>query len=221
MNKLSLKAQNVVPLSMLILFQCVIAYVLATDNVEAFTQKLISPSSSVLFLMGVLSSWFSFLLPVGIKNSMVFLRLDNVLPGHRFIQLCESDPRIDSDSLRTSIQDYLLLKADQAKQNQYWYLKIYRPNVDEREVASAHKSYLLYRDASVVSAVFIVCLLAASLFLPSVTEVLSAGFIVIMIVCFVGFLVAANTAGKRFVTTTVAIYLAGILERMPHETVKE
>ena len=148
------------------------------------------------------------MVPTSVKSSMVFLRLKHALPGHRFIQLSERDPRIDAQNLRASIPEYLALKADYKNQNRYWYNQIYRPIVDDREVSSSHKSYLLYRDAASVSVTLIVCLLIASLFLPMIKGVLTSGFVSVMAACSVGFVVAANIAGKRFVTTTVAIHLA-------------
>lgn len=215
MIKLSLKTQNIVPLSLLIIFQCALAFALALGNGEAFSEKSISPSSSVVVLVGALAGWFSFLLPAGIKNSLVFLRFSNALPGHRFIQLCESDPRIDNESMKIVIDNFLSLQMDQEKQNQYWYNKIYRPNVDNREVATAHKSYLLYRDAAAVSIIVISCLVVTSLIFPLVKAAISVGFIAVMAIFCIGFLVAANNAGKRFVTTTVAIFLIGEPKKAP------
>lgn len=59
-----------------------------------------------------------------------------------------------------------------------------------------------------MSVPLIICLLIASLFLAMVKGVLTTGFVAVMATCSVGFVVAANIAGKRFVTTTVAIYLS-------------
>lgn len=208
MPKLSLKTQNVVPLSMLIVFQCALAYALSAGDMNALSEKIITPKSPLILLIGVLAGWLSYMVPTGVKNSMVFLRLKHALPGHRFIQLSERDPRIDEQNLRATIPEYLALKADYKNQNRYWYNQIYRPIVDDREVSSSHKSYLLYRDAASVSVTLIVCLLIASQFLPMIKGVLTTGFVSVMAACSVGFVVAANIAGKRFVATTVAIYLA-------------
>lgn len=209
MTKLSLKTQNILPLSMLILFQCALAYALALSDSADLNDKLLTRASSVLLLMGTVTGWLSFLLPAGVKNALVFLRITKALPGHRFVQLCADDPRIDIEYLKSVTPEYEALTADPVKQNQYWYNKIYRPLVDNREVASAHKAFLLYRDAAAVSIILIVCMVVAGAFISSVRATQSVSFVMAMVVCCFGFLTAANFAGKRFVTTTVAIYLAG------------
>jgi len=130
------------------------------------------------------------------------------LPGHRFIQLAEKDSRIDNAALKTAVADYEFLKTDHETQNGYWYRKIYKPLSDQKDIASTHKSYLLYRDAVAISFLSAMIFIMAKVLMPNIMFDINFSSIFVFVVGGVGFIVAANNVGNRLVTTSIAVYMS-------------
>ena len=77
----------------------------------------------------------------------------NPLPGCRaFTKLAPSDPRIYLKRLSASIGDLPELTSEQ---NAKWY-SLYKEVQDELTVSEAHKAFLLYRDLTGISFLFLV-----------------------------------------------------------------
>ncbi|WP_445364299.1 hypothetical protein ACJJIQ_08280 [Microbulbifer sp. ANSA003] len=208
MAGLSLKTQNTAPLTLLVLLQLLAVHGFNSASFDINLLTSIKEAGGVMLAIGVLASWLSYLLPTGLKNTLIFLRLRNVLPGHRFIQLAEADPRIDAQLLKEKVPGYESLSSDHKAQNSYWYREFYRPVSAQDEVASTHKSYLLYRDAATVSLLCAAIFVLAKLLL---TESMSAFELVsgaVFPLAALGFALAAGNAGRRLVTTAVAISMA-------------
>jgi hypothetical protein len=104
----------------------------------------------------IIANILASLLPADFKHKLVFLRLSDVLPGHRSKELCLADPRLDDDLLAGKWPALFTSDMAPSKQNSFWYGKIYSPVKDTNEVRQAHKSFLLYRDA--LSGVFLLLL---------------------------------------------------------------
>ncbi|ABC31708.1 conserved hypothetical protein [Hahella chejuensis KCTC 2396] len=207
MTSISLKAQNIVPLSLLVAVQLLAVYSLNYPVLDLNLLDFLKETSGVMLVIGVLAGWLSYLLPADLKNSLVFLRWKNVLPGHRFIQLCEDDARIDVEKLKARVPSFEELRSDHDAQNSYWYREFYRPLANQSEVASVHKAYLLYRDAAAVSLIMVALFSTAKLVLePKLSDI---AFYSIWIFCCtaLGCVVAGSNAGRRLVTTGVAINL--------------
>ena len=208
MGAVSLKTQNLVPLSALALLQLMTAYFVTQGKIDLSQFKSLASTGGSALALSVVTAWFSYLLPTDIKNSIVFLRIKCALPGHRFLKLSRADSRIDFELLKHRVADFDVLDNNPLRQNQYWYKEIYRPISNELEVASVHKSYLLYRDAAAISLISIIILGLTKILLPSITAVIDQKGLIIFVLFFIGFVVAANSTGRRFVTTSVAIYLS-------------
>lgn len=208
MAKLSLKTQNIAPLGTLTLFILSVAFLISNGGIDRLQLPSLVPAAGTLAVVGVVATWLSYLIPAGIKHILIFLRFRNVLPGHRFLNLSAADPRIDSEVLKTGVEGYEALVSDGAAQNRYWYNKIYRPLVDQVEVASAHKSFLLYRDCATVSLICLLVIAIGQRFSPNLVPFINHSGLAAIAVFTMLLLLASNTAGNRFVTTTVAVYLA-------------
>ncbi|WP_445354268.1 hypothetical protein ACJJI5_12965 [Microbulbifer sp. EKSA008] len=208
MAGLSPKTQNTAPLALLVLLQLLVVYCLNTASFDINLLTSIKEAGGVMLAIGVLASWLSYLLPTGLKNTLVFLRLRNVLPGHRFIQLVEADPRIDAQLLKEKVPDCESLSSDHKGQNSYWYREFYRPVADQHEVASTHKSYLLYRDAATVSLLCAAIFVLAKLLLTESMSAFELTSGTVFPLAALGFALAAGNAGRRLVTTAVAISMA-------------
>lgn len=208
MAVISLKAQNLASLSALALLQLLAGYFVTQGKIDLSQFKSLASTGGAALALSVVTAWFSYLLPTDIKNSLVFLRLKCALPGHRFLKLSRADSRIDFELLKHRVADFDALDNNPLRQNQYWYKEIYRPIANELEVASVHKSYLLYRDAAAISLICIIILGCTQILFPSITAAIDEKGLIISALFFIGFIVAANSTGRRFVTTSVAIYLS-------------
>src|SRR5690625_2045979 len=184
------------------------AYFVTQGKIDLSQFKSLASTGGAALALSVVTAWFSNLLPTNFKNSVVFLRLKRALPGHRFLRLSRFDSRLDFELLKHRVADFDVLDNSPIRQNQYWYKEIYRPIANELEVASVHKSYLLYRDAAAISLICIIILGCTQILFPSIAAVIDQKGLIIFALFFIGFVVAANSTGRRFVTTSVAIYLS-------------
>lgn len=205
MAGISLKAQNFVLLAMLTVLQLMAVMLVNHKSFDINQLASIQEASGVMLAIGALAGWFSYLLPADLKNSLVFLRWRNALPGHRFIQLAENDARINPEAFRAKVVNYEILISDHKEQNGYWYREFYRPVVNQDEVVSIHKSYLLYRDAAAVSLLGSIFFVLANQFLEFPVSGFVPGSVWVFVGGLAGFIVAASNAGRRLVTTAVAI----------------
>lgn len=136
-----------------------------------------------------------------LKASLVFLRLNDALPGHRaFSEYGPADPRIDMAKVTK------LLKGkppySPAEQNQAWYKMLKEVDADA-SVRQAHRDFLFTRDYTALSALFILAFGAAAVFTVSGGKPLSI-YVTFLVLQFVVVRHAAATYGKRFVTTVLA-----------------
>lgn len=205
MGGISLKAQNILPLTTLTAIQLLAVLLLNHKFVDIDQLTSIQESGGAMLTIGALAGWLSYLLPADLKNALVFLRWKNALPGHRFLQLAESDTRIDAEALRTKVVNYESLISDHKAQNSYWYREFYRPVANQDEVASTHKSYLLYRDAAAVSLLCAMIFILAKLLLSQLMTSIGLSSVWVFVIGVIGFSVAAGNSGRRLVTTAVAI----------------
>jgi hypothetical protein len=207
MSKVSLKTQNVAPLALLMLSVLVIAYFVTIGTIDITMLSSLSSDAGLLGIFGVVCILLSHLIPAEWKHMLVFFRIQEVLPGHRFIKLSEKDSRIDSQALAECLELSCVDSNNPVKQNNLWYQKIYRPHRDRTEIASIHKSFLLYRDAATVCLFLLVIVSVTQLLLENFTSVIDVKGLVVIALFWVTFVLAAQNAGKRFVTTSVAVFL--------------
>lgn len=79
------------------------------------------------------------------KESIVFFRLSDRLPGHRaFTVHAYNDPRVSCESLRGKVGEF---PEDPGEQNSIWY-SLYKKVKEDTSVKDANKSYLFFRDGA-------------------------------------------------------------------------
>jgi hypothetical protein len=134
------------------------------------------------------------------KNILVFWRLKNVLPGHRaFSYYALRDPRIDIQNLNRRHPDIPTSFNDQ---NRLWY-RIYISNNSNPVVVKSHKDFLLARDLTSMSFLFLVGVgLPCLLFIGH--DVKWVYFLFLSIQFFLMAIVAQNH-GKSFVRNVLAV----------------
>jgi hypothetical protein len=207
MSKVSLKTQNIAPLSLLMLSTLLVAHFVTIGSVDLTVVSSMSSDAGLLGVFGAVCVLLSHLLPAEWKHCLVFFRFIDVLPGHRFIELSKKDARIDGAQLEMVISDHCQSIDSPTKQNQLWYQTIYRPYKGRTEIASVHKSFLLYRDAMVVNLFLLMALGAAQLMTLNLKELIDLTGLISIGLFWLLFTIAAQNVGKRFVTTAVAVFL--------------
>lgn len=205
---ISMKANNIVPLSVLMVLQFTVISLVNQSSFDISYVNILKDTGGAMLAIGAISGWLSHLMPAGVKSVLVFWRWSNVLPGHRFIQLSEKDRRIDTVILKARVSEYDLLKQNNSEQSSHWYKEFYRPSNKQDEVASTHRAYLLYRDAAAVSFVSAFALLVAKQFLGEYLSEVSYQSLWVFALAITGFSIAARNAGNRLVTTAIAISLS-------------
>jgi hypothetical protein len=135
------------------------------------------------------------------KARLVFLRWRHALPGHRaFSKYAVRDPRIDVSGLEKLHGGPL--SVDPVEQNRAWY-RIYRTLENDQAVRQVHRDFLLLRDYTGLSVVFIAFYGAAGLYaIPS--ERTAIIYLLVLAAQFVIARQAASNYGVRLVTTVLA-----------------
>lgn len=204
-NGKSLKEQNrwqlwiIVAVNSLFLYSVVQANAIKADGLRAAltdVQNLV-PVGVALVIATVLNG----LVSAEMKARLVFFRWRHALPGHRaFSKYAVRDSRTD-----IAIVEKLhggQLPIDPAEQNRAWY-RLYKTVEHDHAVRQVHRDFLLLRDYTGLSAVFVVFYGIAGLYaIPS----LKIGLIYLLVL-FVQYLVARQAAsnyGIRMVTTVLA-----------------
>lgn len=204
---ISMKDNNIVPLSVLMVLQFTLISLVNQSAFDISYADILKDTGGAMLVIGAISGWLSHLMPAELKSILVFWRWNNVLPGHRFIHLSEKDRRIDTVILKARVSEFDLLKQNNSEQNSYWYKEFYRPSNKQDEVASTHRAYLLYRDAAAVSFVSALALLVAKQFLSEYLSEVSYQSLWVFALAITGFSIAARNAGNRLVTTAIAVSL--------------
>lgn len=133
-----------------------ITYIVANKTIVKTIQdfKLVDTDSSVVVVIIPLFVFIlNGLLTPDFKATISFWKIKNPLPGCKaFSDLMKKDSRIDSQELKRKHGE---LPLEPEKQNNLWY-KIYKKNSGEVSVAKSHKAYLLARDLTSMSFLFLI-----------------------------------------------------------------
>jgi len=154
----------------------------------------------ILLLSPIISLVVNGILPPTAKATLVFWRTSDILPGHRAFEVhAKNDPRISVNELKKLLPEW---PRKSTKQNELWY-QMYR-KVDEIEtVRDTHRSFLLARDLSCISVVFLLVGLVI-LLIQRVSTAWLLGFVGILVVQYVLFAIVARHHGNRLVRNVLA-----------------
>jgi hypothetical protein len=136
-----------------------------------------------------------------VKEFFVFWRFKNRLPGHRaFSHIGPSDPRIDMERVRKLFPHGL--PTDPETQNSEWF-RFYRQYQDELQVFYSHKAFLLTRDLTSLTVVFIPLSILGHFLLGSKSQML-VYHLLILVILFIIISLSARHYGERFVANVLA-----------------
>lgn len=199
--KTTLKAINVFGLWVLVAFDILIFTAAVYGNpmvyLNEYWDKLI-----VLSVVGpILASFLNNLIPSEIKSTLVFWRLKHVLPSHRaFSKVLIRDTRIDSEDLKLKIGE---TPQSPENQNKVWF-KVYKKHENNNIVSSSHRAFLLYRDFTGITCIFLIALIP----LYFLFNLSNKQFVVIAIAYLTQYIlvvIAARNSGYRFVGNVLRV----------------
>ena len=201
----SLKSQNAI--SLVGIYAGTIAVLVSVQwgTQEAVALTAWIAKAGVAAAMTSFAGVLSHLLPNSLKHVIVFVRLRNVLPGHRCKTICENDPRFRMSNLERRWPEVFGKDMRESEQNSYWYKYIYAPTQDAPQVAQAHGAFLLYRDASAGLTILFLFLLGwkvGAVYLPIQHPTTWTLLVLLVLDLVVG--QAARQSGNRVVTNAVA-----------------
>lgn len=202
--KLSLKTQNRPSVIIYSLFLGVLIWWTIKGSIDLpdiLTASEYQSTALVAGLSGIVSLLISELIPAKVKLHLVYWRRKNPAPGSRaFSEIMHLDHRIDPKVLERRFGP---LPTDPAEQDRKWY-QIYKPLDGNIGVDDPHKSYLLFRELTVSTVVLgLVGTVLAIIFASNLVHVLA--FSGTMVLFFCAMAIAAQNAGKRLVSNTLAI----------------
>jgi len=201
----SLKEQNRWQICLIVAANVLFLYTITKSGViqpAAFLAGL--KDTTNLFPVGmalVVSVVLNGLLSADNKAKLVFLHWNYALPGHRvFTKYAKNDPRIDL-SVLAGIHGSPL-PQDPVEQNRLWY-RFYKAVDSDPAVLQVHRDFLLLRDYTGLSALFVVFFGATALYvMPSLK--IACIYLLILFLQYVVVRQAAATYGIRMATTALA-----------------
>lgn len=192
--KVSLKTQTL-PITSIVLILIILIPTLTINGlsglIEQFTK--IEDASKLLATL-VLTMVIVNLIPFNLRDKLLFLRINHVLPSFRVKELALKDTRFG----QRFIEEYYpeLLKASSPDSQQAIWWKLYKTSKDKKEVTSAHKNYLIFRDAFSGTLVLLIIALI-NILLPNLTYLqLPAGILYYLFSCTLMMLVASKSGNR-------------------------
>lgn len=169
-------------------------------EINQFWRHFVTKESLIAFIAPVITIILNGILPTRAKETLVFWKLKNPLPGSKvFSELAKKDSRID---LRKLIQMYGEIPKSAKEQNQLWY-KIYKSHESKVAVLSSHRNFLFTRDLTGISAVFLIVLPLVSLiaFGNSIQILFYSLYVILQ---YLVLSIVARNYGNRFVCNVLA-----------------
>jgi hypothetical protein len=171
-----------------------------SSSIEHFWKGLTKKDSIIATCIPLLTIVLNGLLRDEVKARLVFWRWRNPLPGCRvFTELVSSDPRIDVSALRKQYGEF---PCEPKEQNILWY-RLYKKHIGNVVITEAHRVYLLTRDMTTLSAIFLV-FFPIGAGLDSVSWRTECIYAAILIAQYFTIATAARNYGIRFVLNVLA-----------------
>lgn len=205
MKEKSLKEQNKTNLILFIAWNVIVLLFVLSSPLyikegEDIARNILTEDSLFMIFSPILLVVLNGILSSRLKVFIVFWRWKNGLPGHRaFTRYLFSDSRINIDGLK---KKYGELPTDPVKQNNLWYSFLTK-NKENIIVNDSHKAYLLTRDMTSISLVFILGIVVISL--SNVDNQMKFLSCLYFIIQYLVMMFVARNYGKRFTCNVLAI----------------
>jgi hypothetical protein len=170
-------------------------------DADQLISKLKDPQGFIPLTAAILIIVMEGIFKNSVKEFFVFWRFKNRLPGHRaFSHIGPGDPRIDMERVRQMFPDGL--PSDPKIQNSEWF-RLYRQYQDELQVFYSHKAFLLTRDLTSLTVLFIPLSISGHFILGSKPQMLVYHLLILVMLSIVISL-SAKHYGERFVANALA-----------------
>jgi hypothetical protein len=169
-------------------------------DADQLISKLKNPQGFIPLTAAILIIVMEGIFKNSIKEFFVFWKFKNRLPGHRaFSHIGPTDPRIDMERVKQLFPHGL--PEGPKEQNNEWF-RLYRQHQDELQVFHSHKAFLLTRDLTSLTVVFIPLSILGHFLLGSRPQMLIY-HLLIFVMLFVGISLSARHYGERFVANVL------------------
>lgn len=169
-------------------------------DADQLISKLKDPQGFIPLTAAILIIVLEGLFKNSLKEFFVFWKFKNRLPGHRaFSHIGPNDPRIDMERFKKLFLHGL--PSDPKIQNSKWF-RLYSLYQDELQVFYSHKAFLLTRDLTSLTVVFIPLSILGHFLLGSKPLMLVYHLLILTILFIISSLSARNY-GERFVANVL------------------
>jgi hypothetical protein len=167
---------------------------------EDITQHILSRDSLFTIFSPILLIVLNGILSSNLKVFLVFWKWENGLPAHSaFTKYLFADSRINIGRLKDKYGEF---PTNPVKQNNLWYSFLTK-NKEDTIIKDSHKAYLLTRDMTAISAVFVLSIVVISLSNTHYQmKLLSSAYFILQ---YMITMVTARNYGRRFVCNVLAI----------------
>jgi len=146
-----------------------------------------------LIFIYILVIILSYIIPVNLKNIVIFWRIKNPLPGCRvFTELAPKDPRVNLHEL---ISKYGELPINHREQNLLWY-KIFKSKKNEIVIYDSHRFWLLFRDMTSMSLILLIVVIVLSLINDHFK--FNLYYLIFILIQFISLSICARNSAYRF-----------------------
>ena len=168
---------------------------------DQFLAQIKKPQGFISLCTAIFMIVMEGIFPNGLKEFLVFWRFRDRLPGHRsFSHIAPKDPRINMGKLKRLYPDGL--PTDPKEQNSEWYL-LYAQYRDNPKIYNAHKVFLLTRDLTALTVLFIPSAIFGHLLLGSSSRMVFY-HLMFLAALFVVTSLSARNYGHRFVANVLS-----------------
>jgi len=175
------------------------------STVEHFWLKVSAKDGLIAICIPLVTVVLNGLLGDMAKARIVFWRWQDPLPGCRaFSDLMDTDPRIDVKALHAKYDE---LPETPKEQNALWY-RLYKKHAESLTVSEAHRLYLLNRDLTALSVLFVVFFSAGTI-LSQIGWKITGFYFFALLVQYLVLSVSAKHYGTRFVLNVLAVESQG------------
>jgi len=169
------------------------------DKINLNLYKFISIKSFIFFLSPIITIVLNGIIPNSIKEVLVFWKVKNRLPGYRaFSHFAIKDPRVNIESLKDKVGEF---PKESKKQNRVWY-SLYQQYRDDEIVWGSHRDFLITRDFTSLSFLFLLVFGPTLLLFNNSNYVFA--YLGYLIIQYLSLSLAARNYGNRFVCNVLA-----------------
>ena len=168
------------------------------DKIKLNLCEFASPKSLVFILSPIITLVLNGIMSNSVKETIVFWKIKNRLPGCRaFSHFAMRDPRINIESLKNKIREF---PKEPDEQNRVWY-SLYQQYENDEVVRGSHRDFLLTRDLTSLSFLFLVIFGSISIFYAN--SVVSM-YLIYLIIQYLILSFSSRNYGNRFVCNVLA-----------------